>query len=265
LTIAFTPDGKRLATGGSDHVVRLWDPQTGAAVLTLAEFDGPVTCLAFSPSGDRLATGTEDRSLRVWNSKPGAEVRALVGHTASVWGVAFSPDGTRLASGGLDQTVRLWDLSTGNVLRTFQYESGPAGNVAFSPDGAKLGAQTKGGESWIWDLTSGEGTATEIEPDWQKWDAEGSSSPDRQWRACPGSDGTILLVKPLPPDGFEIGYREAMARPDPDWHWQQAQQCEKDDSWFAARFHCEQVLKSRPNDAAAKKLLAAAREHLRGR
>jgi hypothetical protein len=53
-----------------------------------------------------------------------------------------------------------------------------------------------------------------------------------------------------------------MARLDPDWHWRQARKYEKDQSWFALRFHCEYVLKSRPDDAAAEKLLAAAREHL---
>jgi hypothetical protein len=67
----------------------------------------------------------------------------------------------------------------------------------------------------------------------------------------------------LPPDGFELGYRALFARPDPDWHWQQTQKYEKDQSWFAAAFHCEQVLKSRPDDAAAKTLFATAREHLK--
>ena len=56
-----------------------------------------------------------------------------------------------------------------------------------------------------------------------------------------------------------LGYRAWFARPDPDWHWQQAQRFEKDQSWFAAKFHCEQVLKSRPDDAAAKALLEKAK------
>ena len=135
--VAFSPDGRLLASCGSDDVVRLWDPVTGAERRTLTGHTGRVNGVAFSPDGRLLASCGDDDVVRLWDLATGAEQRTLTGHTGRVNGVAFSPDGRLLASWG-DETVQLWDPATGGHQRTLTGHSGAANGVAFSPDGRLL-------------------------------------------------------------------------------------------------------------------------------
>jgi tRNA A-37 threonylcarbamoyl transferase component Bud32 len=107
--VAFSPDGRRLASASEDTTVRVWDAATGQEVRALKGHTSGVTGVAFSPDGKRLASASADQTVRVWDADSGLEVRALRGHTGSVRGVAFSPDGRRLASASEDNTVRVWD------------------------------------------------------------------------------------------------------------------------------------------------------------
>ena len=111
--VAFSPDGRLLASGGRDWTVRLWDPATGEHLRTLTGHAGTVRGVAFSPDGRLLASGcSNDRTVRLWDPATGEHLRTLTGHADGVWGVAFSPHGRLLASGGGsdDMTVRLWTL-----------------------------------------------------------------------------------------------------------------------------------------------------------
>ena len=111
--VAFSPDGRLLASAGDDGTVRLWDPATGAEQATLTGHDGRVYAVAFSPDGRRLASAGERRDGAAVG--PGHRRRAGHPHRPRrlVTAVAFSPDGRRLASAGNDGTVRLWDPATG--------------------------------------------------------------------------------------------------------------------------------------------------------
>ncbi|MFO7537016.1 MAG: protein kinase, partial [Chloroflexota bacterium] len=118
--VAISPDGRYMATTGTDAIVRLWDLTTDDGVpREIRQMTGH-TFLAmspvFSPDGTRLATGSFDKTIRVWNVMTGAEMLTLRGHTEAVWDVAFSPDGKRLASASWDGTARVFLLDLDEVV-----------------------------------------------------------------------------------------------------------------------------------------------------
>src|SRR5205085_5059317 len=111
LALAFSPDGKQLAVGGSDAQIYVFNTADAKIVRSIPGHTSSVTALAFHPGGTLLVSGSKDHTIRLWNPANGQPFKSLEGHTAWVQGVVFLAQGTRLASVSADQTVRLWDLT----------------------------------------------------------------------------------------------------------------------------------------------------------
>jgi WD40 repeat protein len=135
--VAFSPDGRFIAAGGLDRIVRLWDRATGVEIRQFVGHEGFVRGLAFSSDGKYLATCAEDKSIRLWSVDSDRELRAFHGHSHYVLGVAFSPDSHRIVSGSLDQTIKLW-FATPSPQFTMRDHTGWVTSVAFSPDGRQV-------------------------------------------------------------------------------------------------------------------------------
>jgi RNA polymerase sigma factor (sigma-70 family) len=211
LCLAYSPDGKALASASVDGTLRLWDPAKGIELRTLAGHAGRVNWVAWSHEGKRLASAGADGTVRLWDADKGAELRSITAHEGAAQGVTFSPDGKRLVSGGADKTVRLWDADKGTELRKLKREK-DVRTVAFSPDG-RLVACGGAFDVLLWDPDSGQevrkltGSSNEVR--------SVAFSPDgTHLAACPAFGDMALLwetatgkrlADPPAHDGFAVG------------------------------------------------------------
>jgi WD40 repeat protein len=157
LCIAYSPDGRYIATGceDGDKVVRLYDARTARVVRRMVGHTRKVFSLAFTPDGRRLLTGSWDHTVRLWDVATGEEVGQQMRHRDLVQSVTVSPDGRTALSGGDDYTARLWDLSSGSPRGTPLRHPDKVQVTAFGPCGGLLATGTKGRRARLWDVDSG--------------------------------------------------------------------------------------------------------------
>ncbi len=155
-TVAFSPDGKTLASGAQDQTVRLWDVETGQVQHSLQGHTDRVNCVVFTPDGSRVASGSEDRSVRLWDAHTGHAVYTLQGHRQGVTALTLALDGRWLANACQDHQVQLWALPTKTRRPALQGHSKDVQAVAFSPDGALLASGSNDQTIRLWQVASGQ-------------------------------------------------------------------------------------------------------------
>jgi WD40 repeat protein/predicted Ser/Thr protein kinase len=198
--IAFSPDGTRLASGGEDKTVRMWDAATGALLSTFRGHTSKVFSVAFSPDGTRLVTTSADATVRQWDAATGREVEVPYDrHSGEVVCAAYSPDGQWVASAGSDRTVRVWRATGREDAAVLHGHTGTVYQVTFAPGGRRL-ASLSGG---ILNLGAGDGTVRvwHVEPlatlpvlrGHDSYVYPVAFSPDGRWIASGAWDKTVRL------------------------------------------------------------------------
>jgi WD40 repeat protein len=151
--VAFSPDGRWLASGFSDSTVRLWDVASGRELRTLKGHKDQIYSIAFSSDGRTLASASphdKEKAIRLWDVASGRELRTIAGH--DVYCVAFSPDGRILASGAYDHRITLWEVASGQELRTLKGHENIVNSLAFSSDGRTLASGSADGTIILWSV-----------------------------------------------------------------------------------------------------------------
>ena len=149
--LAFSPDGRWLASTTPEFHVYLWDVRTHQPTKPLTGHTGEVFCVTFSRDGRRLASASLDRTVRVWDVEKGDCQAILRGHTDDVFTAAFDPSGTLLATAGRDRSVWLWDLARGEEVARLPGHTSYIWSLAFSPDGATLASGSGDSTVRLWD------------------------------------------------------------------------------------------------------------------
>ena len=155
-SLAYSPDGTRLASASRDGVIRLWDASTGLAVAAWDGGGGIVHSVAFSPDGRQLASAAHDGLIRVWDTDSGAMTLTMSGHIGAVRSVMFSPTGQQLASAGQDGSVRLWSLADASFACFSGVHSGGVLSAVFSPHGQLLASIGRDEQVRLWKIPGGD-------------------------------------------------------------------------------------------------------------
>ena len=189
--IAWSPNGKRIASASVDGTVQVWDALTGGHVFTYRGHSFSVEAIAWSPDGKRIASASSDGSVQVWMAATGERLLTYRGHTGPVKAVAWSPDSTRIASAGDDGTMQVWMATTMRPLRTYRGHAGSVDAVAWSPDGTQLAFAGEDKTVRQWEATTGDSIHTYTgHTDWVKAVAW---SPDGRYIASASIDGTVRV------------------------------------------------------------------------
>ncbi|KAG8702335.1 hypothetical protein FRC11_011556, partial [Ceratobasidium sp. 423] len=199
MTIAFSPDGTCIVTGGGpqDMNVIVWHALTGSVVA--GPFHGHtsrITSAIFSPDGTRVISGSYDKSIRIWDTRTGRNAtRQPNPYEASIGPIAFLPDCSQFVSVSSSGALQVWDVHTGAIIPGLLAERtkvGPIKSVAFSPKGTHIAASADNFNIWVWVMRGGTAFSTPLQGH-QGLVNTMSFSPDGT-HICSGSDDTTLII-----------------------------------------------------------------------
>jgi len=186
-SVAFSPDGKYVVSGGWNNTAHVWEASTGKEIARMTH-DGEVSSVAFSPDGKYVVSGSFDDTARVWEVVTGQEIVRMT-HNEGVDSVAFSPDGKYVVSGSFDDTARVWEASTGKEIARMTHD-GHVSSVAFSPDGKYVLSIIADNTACVWEASTGREIARKTH------DGEVSSvafSPDGKYVVSGSLDNTARV------------------------------------------------------------------------
>ncbi len=153
--VAWSSDGKRIASGSYDRTVQVWNAADGGHAFTYRGHSGPANAVAWLPDSKRIASGSSDKTVQVWDAADGSHVFTYRGHSDVVLAVAWSPDGKRIASGGVDKTVQVWNAADGGHAFTYPGHSDVVDTVAWSSDGKRIASASYDQTVQVWDAADG--------------------------------------------------------------------------------------------------------------
>jgi WD40 repeat protein len=153
-SVAYSPDGARIASGSNDHTIRLWNARTAAQLNVFQGHTGKVFSVAFSLDGKEIMSGSEDRTVKIWDASTGACLESWEWHTSDVRSVTYSPAGQYAASCSSDHTVVLWQLASPGVgSAVFSDHWAMVYQIVFSHDGTLLLSAGGDQDSHVWDVS----------------------------------------------------------------------------------------------------------------
>lgn len=165
VSVAHSPDGAVLTTGGADNSIRHWSTINGREIQPTLGHHGPLTTVAMSRDGKSIATcSAAETAVRIWNAGDGRQIRILEDHPAGVDEVQFSPDGRLVASGCWGHPVFLWDVSTGKRLHSLADHPCVGPHFRFSNDGKSIATAGRAGSVGVWNCATGKLTAEYAAP-----------------------------------------------------------------------------------------------------
>jgi WD40 repeat protein len=211
--VAFSPDGKKLATAGADRVIRVFEVETGKPIMQIEDHADWILDIAFSPDGKKLASASRDKTSKVFDLEKKESLVTFTGHGQPVYTVAFTPDGKSVSSGGEDNEIRVWSIDgEAKQIRRIRGFGGTVFKLAYTPDGKTLVACS--GDKTVRLFKAENGSALRTLNGHNDWVYTLALSPDGKTIASGSWDGEVRLWnledgKPLRTFVAAPGYKPA--------------------------------------------------------